>query len=119
VSALTKKPVRRDIAMTGEITLRGRVLPIGGLKEKVLAAHRGGITTVIISKENSKDLKDIPPSISKQVRIILVEHVDEVLSHALILNSGESLFKENDIPLEIISKEEAKRDIGQPPASIN
>jgi ATP-dependent Lon protease len=118
VSALTKKPVRREIAMTGEITLRGRVLPIGGLKEKVLAAHRGGITTVIISKENSKDLKDIPPSISKQVHIILVEHMDEVLSHALILNSGESLFRENDIPLEIIGKEDDKRE-GQPPASIN
>ena len=76
VSALTKRPVYRDIAMTGEITLRGRVLPIGGLKEKILAAHRGGIRKVVIPKENEKDLKDIPQSISKQLDIALVEHMD-------------------------------------------
>ena len=99
VSALAKRPVYRDLAMTGEITLRGRVLPIGGLKEKILAAHRGGIRKVVVPKENEKDLKDIPRSISKQMQIFLVEHMDEVLTHALILNEGDSLFKGNDIPL--------------------
>jgi len=84
VSALTKKPVDRNVAMTGEITLRGRVLPIGGLKEKFLAAHRAGIKKVIVPMENEKDLKDIPSAISKHMDIVLVEHMDEVLSHALI-----------------------------------
>jgi ATP-dependent Lon protease len=101
VSAITKRPVYRDIAMTGEITLRGRVLPIDGLKEKILAAHRGGIKKVIIPKENEKDLKDIPPMIIKQVEIVLVEHMDEVLSHAFILGEGESLFKRSDISIEM------------------
>jgi ATP-dependent Lon protease len=101
VSAITKRPVCRDIAMTGEITLRGRVLPIDGLKEKILAAHRGGIKKVIIPKENEKDLKDIPPMIIKQVEIVLVEHMDEVLSHAFILGEGESLFKKSDISIEM------------------
>jgi ATP-dependent Lon protease len=102
VSAITKRPVYRDIAMTGEITLRGRVLPIDGLKEKILAAHRGGIKKVIIPKENEKDLKDIPPTIIKQVEIVLVEHMDEVLSHAFILGEGESLFKNSDISIKMI-----------------
>lgn len=109
VSALAKRPVYRDIAMTGEITLRGRVLPIGGLKEKILAAHRGGIKKVIVPKENEKDLKDIPKSISKQIEIIIVEHMDEVLSHSLILNEGDSLFQEVDIPLEINAEDVANR----------
>lgn len=94
VSAILKKPVCRNIAMTGEITLRGRVLPIGGLKEKILAAHRGRITKVIIPTENKKDISDIPAAILKQIEIILVNHVDEVLSNALKLEEGESLFKE-------------------------
>ena len=101
VSALTKRPVYRDIAMTGEITLRGRVLPIGGLKEKILAAHRGGIRKIIIPKENEKDLKDIPQSISKQLDIAPVEHMDEVLSHALIVGEADKLFKEDDVPFQI------------------
>ena len=83
VSALTGIPVRRDVAMTGEITLRGRVLPIGGLKEKLLAAHRGGITTVLIPKDNEKDLVDIPDNVKKGLEIIPVSTVDEVLSEAL------------------------------------
>lgn len=116
ISALTKKPVRRDIAMTGEITLRGRVLPIGGLKEKVLAAHRGGIKTVLVSEENEKDLKDIPASVLKQVKIVLVEHMDEVLSHALIINEGETLFKEHDMPIQMIPTSEK---VEQPAAVIN
>jgi ATP-dependent Lon protease len=83
VSALTGIPVRRDIAMTGEITLRGRVLPIGGLKEKLLAAHRGGITTVLIPKDNEKDLVEIPDNVKKGLNVIPVSTVDEVLSAAL------------------------------------
>jgi ATP-dependent Lon protease len=83
VSALTGIPVRRDVAMTGEVTLRGRVLPIGGLKEKLLAAHRGGITTVLIPKDNEKDLVDIPDNVKKGLEIIPVGTVDEVLSNAL------------------------------------
>jgi ATP-dependent Lon protease len=85
VSALLRIPVRRDIAMTGEITLRGRVLPIGGLKDKILAAHRADIFTVIIPKENRKDLKDIPKRVLKVMKIVAVEHVDEVLRNALAL----------------------------------
>ncbi|RZO35464.1 MAG: endopeptidase La [Rhodospirillaceae bacterium] len=83
VSALTGIPVRRDVAMTGEITLRGRVLPIGGLKEKLLAAHRGGITTVLIPRDNEKDLVDIPDNVKKGLKILSVGTVDEVLSEAL------------------------------------
>ncbi len=104
-SALTKRPVRRDIAMTGEITLRGRVLPIGGLKEKVLAAHRGNIRQVLIPKENQKDMKDIPASITKKIKMIPVEHMDEVLAHALVTPEGEPTFKRCDIPLDIASNE--------------
>jgi ATP-dependent Lon protease len=83
VSALTKTPVRQDVAMTGEITLRGRVLPIGGLKEKILAAHRGRVRTVIMPKENRKDIHDIPSRVLKVMRLVLVEHMDEVLREAL------------------------------------
>jgi ATP-dependent Lon protease len=94
VSALTKKAVKRKTAMTGEITLRGRVLPIGGLKEKIIAAHRGKIREVIIPKENEKDLKEIPPKILKSLEILTVEHMDEVLKKALVLDDPETLFKE-------------------------
>ena len=83
VSTLTGIPVRRDVAMTGEITLRGRVLPIGGLKEKLLAAHRGGITTVLIPRDNEKDLVEIPDNVKKGLTIIPLSTVDEVLSAAL------------------------------------
>jgi ATP-dependent Lon protease len=83
ISTLSGIPVRRDIAMTGEVTLRGRVLPIGGLKEKLLAALRGGITTVLIPAENEKDLADIPASVKETLEIIPVDHVDQVLSRAL------------------------------------
>jgi len=82
-SALTGRPVRHDLAMTGEITLRGRVLPIGGLKEKVLAAHRAGIKIVLLPMDNRKDIEDIPNNIKKQVELVPVEHMDEVLSIAL------------------------------------
>jgi len=83
VSALTKIPVRSDVAMTGEITLRGEVLPIGGLKEKLLAAHRGGIKTVLIPDENQKDLVEIPDNIKGNLQIIPVKWIDEVLQVAL------------------------------------
>lgn len=94
VSALLKIPVKNTVAMTGEITLRGRVLPIGGLKEKLLAAVRGGIKTVLIPKENEKDLKEINPKVLKDLNIVLVEHVDEVLKLALDLDDPSKLFKE-------------------------
>ncbi len=84
VSVLTGIPVRRDVAMTGEITLRGRVLPIGGLKEKLLAALRAGITTVFIPKENEKDLAEIPDNVKKHLQLVPVAHVDEVIARALV-----------------------------------
>jgi len=84
VSILTGIPIRRDVAMTGEITLRGRVLPIGGLKEKLLAALRAGINTVFIPKENEKDLAEIPDNVKKHLRLVPVAHVDEVIAQALV-----------------------------------
>ena len=84
VSLMTKNPVNRNVAMTGEITLRGKVLPIGGLKEKLLAAVRGGIKTVLIPEENIKDLKDIPANIKDNIKIIPVSNIDQVLEHALV-----------------------------------
>jgi ATP-dependent Lon protease len=88
VSALTRIPVRANVAMTGEITLRGTVLPIGGLKEKLLAAHRGGIETVIIPSENEKDLADIPKNILRKLNIRPVTTIDEVLEIALVEYPG-------------------------------
>lgn len=95
VSALTQIPVRADTAMTGEITLRGRVLPIGGLKEKVLAAHRGGITRVLIPAENVKDIEEIPERVRQQVEIVPVSHMDRVLKEALAPEAAAELFKNN------------------------
>ena len=96
VSALTRKPVRHDFAMTGEITLRGRVLPIGGLKEKVLAAHRGLVSRVIIPEENMKDIEEIPKRILKKVELLPVAHMDDVLKKALVLSEGEEFFAPKD-----------------------
>ncbi len=84
ISALTNIPVSKNVAMTGEITLRGRVLPIGGLKEKCLAAHRAGIRTVILPKDNAKDIEEIPESVRRELTFIPVSHMDEVLEHALV-----------------------------------
>lgn len=84
VSAVTGTPVRHDVAMTGEITLRGRVLPVGGIKEKVLAAHRAGIKKIIMPKENKKDLEEIPAKVKRKLDFVLVEHMDQVLSEALL-----------------------------------
>ena len=83
VSALTGNPIRKEVGMTGEITLRGRVLPIGGLKEKSLGAHRAGITKIICPKDNEKDIDDIPESVREELEFVLVSHVDEVLEHAI------------------------------------
>jgi len=102
-SAFIRQKVRGDLAMTGEITLRGRVLPIGGLKEKLLAAHRGNIRTVIIPKDNEKDLADVPANVLKHMKIILVEHVDEVLKHALIS-------EQESEPKNVPDGEQAKAD---------
>ena len=93
VSACTKVPVRKDVAMTGEITLRGRVLPIGGLKEKAMAAYRGGIKKVIIPKDNEKDIREIPAIVRKKLEIICVDHMDQVLRLALALDDPDSFFK--------------------------
>lgn len=84
ISALTEIPVSREVAMTGEITLRGRVLPIGGLKEKSLAAHRAGITKILLPKDNEKDIQDIPESVREELTFIPVSHMDQVLEHALV-----------------------------------
>ncbi len=92
VSALLKAEVRRDLAMTGEITLRGRVLPIGGVKEKLLAAHRGGVKTVVLPKENRKDLRDVPRRVLKALRLVLVEQVDDVLREALVVDDADAMF---------------------------
>ncbi|MDR0138165.1 endopeptidase La [Metabacillus idriensis] len=84
ISALTGRPVRKEVGMTGEITLRGRVLPIGGLKEKTLSAHRAGLTKIIMPKDNEKDIEDIPESVRNDLTFVPVSHLDEVLQHALV-----------------------------------
>ena len=96
VSVLTNNAVRKDVAMTGEVTLRGRVLPIGGLKEKLLAALRGGIKTVLIPKDNEKDLEDIPDNVKEGMEIIPVAIVDEVLQHALVKGLVPVVWTEDD-----------------------
>ncbi len=94
VSALVKTPIKHHLAMTGEITLRGRVLPIGGLTEKLLAAKRGNITHVLVPKANERDLNDVPAKIRKSLKIDLVNHMDEVLGQALVAPQGKALFEQ-------------------------
>jgi ATP-dependent Lon protease len=103
ISTLSGIAVRRDIAMTGEVTLRGRVLPIGGLKEKLLAALRGGITTVLIPAENEKDIAELPASVKEGLEIVPVDHVDQVLARALVA------------PLQAIEWTEADEHAPEPP----
>jgi ATP-dependent Lon protease len=106
VSVLTGIPVRKDIAMTGEVTLRGNVLPIGGLKEKLLAAHRGGVKTVIIPYDNEKDLAEIPDNVTKGLTIIPVKHVDEVLRLALSTELQPIEYSEDETGKEILTSSE-------------
>jgi ATP-dependent Lon protease len=93
VSALCRVPVRNDLAMTGEITLHGRVLSVDGLKEKVLAAHRGGIKTVLLPKQNEKDVDEIPQQVLKSITLRQVEHMDEVLKQALVVLDPNAFFQ--------------------------
>ena len=118
VSALTRIPVRHDLAMTGEITLRGHVLPIGGLKEKVLAAHRGGIKRVLIPIENEKDIRDIPAMILKSIQIELVEHMDQVLRKALVLEDPENFLRQAGAPAAAQPFPQAGRSTRLVPAEI-
>jgi ATP-dependent Lon protease len=114
VSALTRRKVRKDVAMTGEVTLRGRVLPIGGLKEKVMAAHRGEIKHLIIPQENEKDLKDIPERILKAFTITPVKMVDEVLGHALILEPGSAPLFKDEVPDDNITPAILAKPVAEP-----
>ncbi len=100
VSAITDKPVRKDIAMTGEITLRGKVLPVGGIKEKVLAAHRAGVKKVILPEDNEKDLEEVPDFVKHELEFVFVKHINEIAEQALISDGGE------------ISSEEGKKESG-------
>ena len=112
VSVLTGNPVRKDVAMTGEVTLRGRVLAIGGLKEKLLAALRGGVKTVLIPQENEKDLEEIPDNVKRGMEIIPVSHVDEVLSHALANPLVPIEWEEEVDDVAVKSKDGEESDIG-------
>ena len=84
VSAFTQIPVKKDVAMTGEITLRGQVLPVGGIKEKVLAAHRAGVKKVLLPKKNEKDIDEIPQNVKDKLEFVLIETAEEALKHALV-----------------------------------
>ena len=102
-SLLTNTRIRKDLAMTGEITLRGRVLPIGGLTEKLLAAKRGNITNVLVPSDNERNLNDVPLKVRRQLSITLVEHMDEVLEQSIITEEGETVFK--DAPINSVYNE--------------
>jgi ATP-dependent Lon protease len=122
VSALTKIPVRKDVAMTGEITLRGRVLPIGGLKSKILAAHLAGAKMVILPRKNEKDLRDIPEEIRKSMKLVLVDTMDQVLEAALrrkpkaLVAEPAKVLKPGDEPSEKPEREDRVRRTPFPPA---
>jgi ATP-dependent Lon protease len=109
ISALTKIPVRSDVAMTGEITLRGEVLPIGGLKEKLLAAHRGGITTVLIPDDNVKDLAEIPDNIKEKLDIRSVKWIDEVLREALTESPTPLVVPDKKPPPQIVDEKRSRK----------
>jgi ATP-dependent Lon protease len=115
VSALTNIPVKSDVAMTGEITLRGEVLPIGGLKEKLLAAHRGGIDKVLIPEENEKDLAEIPKNIKDKLTIVPVKWIDEVMEHALVRQPvPESQAKDAEADAKTPADDEKSKDVVRP-----
>ncbi len=111
ISALTRRPVRKDVAMTGEITLRGKVLPIGGLKSKAIAAHRAGVTTVLIPKDNAKEIPELPERIREDLQIVPVSHLDEVLASALLQPAGQ--------PIKLAEDGEHKQDIVIPPIPVD
>jgi ATP-dependent Lon protease len=111
VSAHTSNPVRKDVAMTGEITLRGRVLAIGGLKEKLLAALRGGIKTVLIPKENEKDLADVPDNVKEALEIIPINLIDEALNVALVRGLSPMEAKSEAAVAPIAAKPDTAEDI--------
>lgn len=92
ISALTKIPVKRDVGMTGEVTLRGRILEIGGVKEKVIAAHRASIKTIVLPKDNKKDLEDIPQNVLKDLKFVFADHMDDVLKEALVFPKQKLVF---------------------------
>jgi len=112
VSVLTQIPVRRDIAMTGEITLRGRILPIGGLKEKLLAAHRAGVRMVLIPHDNEKDLAEIPDNVKKDLEVVPVSTIDEVLKHALTKPLVPIEWNEDERELKEVAKGTVKDQVG-------
>ncbi len=116
-SALTRVPVRHDVCMTGEITLRGRVMPIGGVKEKLLAAQRGGMSAVLLPKGNRKDLREIPRRVLKALRVILVDHMDDVLRHALELEEPDKYFGARRLILEYRSGELFEQEAPAIPAT--
>ncbi|MDF2982278.1 MAG: endopeptidase La, partial [Devosia sp.] len=118
VSLMTGIPVRHDIAMTGEVTLRGRVLPIGGLKEKLLAALRSGIKTVLIPEENTRDLKEIPKNVTEGMEIIPVSRMDEVLSRALIRQPEPIEWKYDDDKPAVVPVVESSVDGDESGASL-
>ncbi len=111
VSAFTSRPVRRDVAMTGEITLRGNVLPIGGLKEKVLAAHRAKIATIIIPEGNRRHLVEIPKALRKDLEFVLAGHVSEVLEAALLPEEGPAQISQEPVPPTTKGRGAARRPI--------
>ncbi len=102
ISTLTNTPVRKDVAMTGEITLRGKVLPVGGIREKILAAHRAGIKKVLLPAENERDIEEIPANVRKKLEFVLIHNVKEALDHALVKSEAEALKKED---AEVAGKE--------------
>jgi ATP-dependent Lon protease len=114
-SALMKNAVRNEVAMTGEITLRGRVMPIGGLKEKLLAAHRNGIKTVLVPKDNRKDLREIPRRVLRAMRIVLVDHMDDVLREALVIEDPEKMLGARRLFMEYRNGEYVGEDVGEAP----
>ena len=111
LSALTGKKVRKDVAMTGEVTLRGRVLPIGGLKEKTMAALRNGIETVIIPRENEKDLEEIDQTVRRKLRFVPVSRVEEVFSEALVSEGKKTAAQPEEMPLLAVQSCTARPDL--------
>ena len=123
-SLLRERAVRRDLAMTGEITLRGRVLPIGGLKQKMLAAHLAGIKTILIPKRNEKDLVDIPAEVLEQMRVVPVQTMDDVLAEALTDNprpaaqvKAERAFRQRVAARRVSRRSDGEKRVTTPPVS--